>query len=32
LVVAAIIFSRGRWTIRRAPEAQQGEVAPSPAL
>ena len=32
LVVAAIIFSRGRWTIRRAPEAQQGEVAPSPAF
>jgi membrane protease YdiL (CAAX protease family) len=31
LVVAAVIFSRGHWTIRRAPEVHQVEVAPSPA-
>jgi len=31
LVVAAVIFSRGHWTIRRVPEVQQGEVAVSPA-
>src|SRR5215216_3726737 len=31
LVVAAVIFSRGHWTIRRVPEVQQGEVAASPA-
>jgi uncharacterized protein len=31
MVVAAVIFSRGHWTIRRVPEVQQGEVAVSPA-
>ena len=31
LVVAAVIFSRGHWTIRRVPEVQRGEVAASPA-
>src|SRR5215207_9771429 len=31
LVVAAVIFSRGHWTIRRVPEVQQVEVAASPA-
>jgi uncharacterized protein len=31
MVVAAVIFSRGHWTIRRVPEVQQGEVAASPA-
>jgi uncharacterized protein len=31
LVVAAVIFSRGHWTIRRVPEEQQVEVAASPA-
>ena len=31
LVVAAIIFSRGHWTIRRVPEEQQVGVAASPA-
>ena len=31
LVVVAIIFSRGHWTIRRVPEEQQVEVAASPA-
>jgi uncharacterized protein len=31
LVVAAIIFSSGHWTIRRVPEVQQSEVAASPA-
>src|SRR5215217_552066 len=31
LVVAAVIFSRGHWTIRREPEEQQVEVAASPA-
>jgi uncharacterized protein len=27
MIVAAVIFSQGRWTIRRVPEVQQGEVA-----
>jgi len=31
LVVAAVIFSRGHWTIRRVPEERQVEVAASPA-
>jgi membrane protease YdiL (CAAX protease family) len=31
LVVAAVIFSRGHWTIRRVPEEHQVEVAASPA-
>jgi uncharacterized protein len=31
LVIAAVIFSRGHWTIRRVPEEQQVEVAASPA-
>jgi membrane protease YdiL (CAAX protease family) len=32
LVVAAVIFSRGHWTIRRVPEAREGAGAPgSPA-
>jgi hypothetical protein len=31
VVVAAIIFSRGHWTIRRVPEEQQVGVAASPA-
>jgi len=31
LVVAAVVFSRGHWTIRRAPEVHQVEVALSPA-
>jgi membrane protease YdiL (CAAX protease family) len=31
LVVAAVIFSQGHWTIRRVPEEQQVGVAPSPA-
>ena len=31
MVVAAVIFSRGHWTIRRVPEEQQVEVAASPA-
>jgi membrane protease YdiL (CAAX protease family) len=31
MIVAAVIFSHGRWTMRRVPEAQQGEVAASPA-
>lgn len=31
LVVAAVLFSRGRWTIRRLPEARQGTVTSSPA-
>jgi len=31
LVVAAVIFSRGHWTIPRVPEEQQVEVAASPA-
>jgi membrane protease YdiL (CAAX protease family) len=32
MVVAAIVFSRGRWTIRKVPEARQVEVAASPLL
>jgi uncharacterized protein len=28
LVVAAVIFSRGQWTIRRVPEAREGAGAP----
>jgi membrane protease YdiL (CAAX protease family) len=31
LVVAAVVFSRGHWTIRRVPEERQVEVEPSPA-
>ena len=31
LIVAAVIFSRGHWTIRRVPEEQQVGVAASPA-
>jgi uncharacterized protein len=31
LVVAAIIYSRGRWTIRRVPEVPQGTVTASPS-
>ena len=31
MIVAAIIFSGGRWMIRRVPEAQQVEVAACPA-
>jgi membrane protease YdiL (CAAX protease family) len=31
-VVVGVIFSRGRWTIRKVPEVQQGKGAPSPAL
>jgi membrane protease YdiL (CAAX protease family) len=31
LVVAAVIFSRGHWTIRRVPEVQQLGVASRPA-
>ena len=31
MVVAAVIFSRGHWTMRRVPEEQQVEVAASPA-
>jgi membrane protease YdiL (CAAX protease family) len=30
LVVAAVIFSRGHWTIRRVPEAREGAVTASP--
>lgn len=30
LVVAAIIFSRGHWTIRRVPEVPQGTLTTSP--
>ena len=31
LVMVAVIFSRGRWTIRRVPEAREGADAASPA-
>jgi hypothetical protein len=31
VIVAAILFSRGRWTIRRVPEAREGTVSASPA-
>jgi len=31
LIVAAVIFSRGHWTVRKVPEEQQVEVAASPA-
>jgi uncharacterized protein len=31
LVVAAVIFSRGHWTVRRVPEEQQVGVASRPA-
>ena len=31
LVIAAVIFSRGYWTLRRVPEVRRGDVAPSPA-
>ena len=31
LVVAAVIFSRGHWTLRRVPEVPRGEVGASPA-
>ena len=31
MIFAAVIFSRGRWTIRRAPEARQQTGAPRPA-
>jgi len=31
MIVAAVIFSRGRWTIRRAPEARRHTGAPRPA-
>jgi hypothetical protein len=31
LGVAAVIFSRGHWTIRRVPEAREGAGAASPA-
>jgi uncharacterized protein len=30
LVVAAVIFSRGRWTMRRVPESRQEPSAPRP--
>jgi CAAX protease family protein len=30
LVVAAVVFSRGRWTIRRVPEAREVVVKASP--
>jgi uncharacterized protein len=31
VVVAAIVFSRGHWTIRRVPEAREGTVSAGPA-
>ena len=31
VVVVAVVFSRGHWTVRRVPEVQQVEVAASPA-
>jgi membrane protease YdiL (CAAX protease family) len=31
LVVAAVIFSRGHWTVRKVPEKQQVEAVASPA-
>jgi hypothetical protein len=31
VVVAAILFSRGHWMIRRVPEAREGTVSAGPA-